>query len=382
MKYLLFIIPSRANAGTNSSLSCIYNELKEHYNIEVLSIISKGIGIYDYNKVTFSLPLIEAYYGDYSDLKGKTKIYSIFIKLIKRISIHLKLDFKTLLLKRVINSFEKKKKFDYVIGFQEGEAMYVSSLFHIPNKITWIHCDYVRAYPDKDELSIYDKFKNIVCVSNFTLNRFINKYPSLTDKSISIHNLVDYYRIDRLKNETINDPSFINDVFTIVSMGRMDPIKRFGDIPKIAKEIKDRGLQFKWYILGGPCNEVYKDVADKIIKFGLQNNIYLLGNKSNPYPYLLNSDVLVSTSSSEACPMIFTEALSCGIPIVSADFGSATEFVSEGINGYVRSINKLSEIISKLICDKREYEIIKQSCVTSLKNNDEIINNIKKLFAE
>lgn len=382
MKSLLFIVPSRSNAGTNSSLSCIYNELKNQYNIEVLSIVSKGIGIYDYNKVTFSLPLLKAYYGDYADLKGKTKLYSILIKIVKRISIYLKFNFKTFLLKRIINNLEKKRKYDYVIGFQEGDAMYISSLFKNPNKLTWIHCDYVRAYPDKDELSIYEKFKKIVCVSNFTLDRFVNRYPTLTNKSVSIHNLVDYNRIDRLKNETLNDPYFIHDVFTIVSMGRMDPIKRFGEIPQIAKEIKDIGLQFKWYILGGPCNEVYKDVSDKIIKYGLQNYIYLLGNKSNPYPYLLNSNVLVSPSSSEACPMIFTEALSCGIPIVSADFGSATEFVNEGINGYVRPINKLSEILSKLICDKIEYEKIKQSCVTSSTNDDEIINNINKLFSE
>lgn len=382
MKPLLFIVPSRSNAGTNSSLSCIYNELKNQYNIEVLSIVSKGIGIYDYNKVTFSLPLLEAYYGDYADLKGKTKIYSILIKIVKRISIYLKFDFKTFLLKRIINNLEKKRKYDYVIGFQEGDAMYISSLFKNPNKLTWIHCDYVRAYPDKDELSIYEKFKKIVCVSNFTLDRFVNRYPTLTNKSVSIHNLVDYNRIDRLKNETLNDPSFLNDVFTIVSMGRMDPIKRFCEIPQIAKKIKDRGLTFKWYILGGPCNEVYKDVSDKIKEFGLQDYIYLLGNKSNPYPYLLNSNVLVSTSSSEACPMIFTEALSCGIPIVSADFGSATEFVNEGINGYVRPINKLSEILSKLICDKIEYKKIKQSCVTSSTNDDEIINNINKLFSE
>lgn len=380
MKTLLFIVPSRSNSGTNSSLSSLYNEFKHVYDIKVITMSSKGIGTYDFLKQAFTPIWLDIYFSDYSNLKGIVKIIAFFVKFVKRLSISLKIDVQTLLLKYIANQIEKKWHIDYVIGYQEGIAMNFAAQFTNPNKITWVHCDYARAYSNLDELEIYNKFNKIICVSMYTLNRFITIYPSLREKTLSIHNLVDSHRINLLKENEISDPTFTTNSFTIVSMGRMDTIKRFIEIPKIALQVKNKGLMFKWYILGGPCNKVYYDIQDKIDEYKLEEFIYLLGNKSNPYPYLAHSNLLVSTSSSEACPMIFREAYTCGIPVVSADFGSATEFVRNGINGYVGSLSELSGILSELIANKNDYDRIKHSCCQTLPNNVAIVKSLKQLF--
>ena len=49
----------------------------------------------------------------------------------------------------------------------------------------------------------------------------------------------------------------------------------------------------------------------------VENEVICLGNKTNPYPYFKVADLLVSTSSSEACPMIFNEAKILNLPVMA-----------------------------------------------------------------
>lgn len=380
MKNLLFIVPSRGNAGTNSSLSCIYNIFKDRYNIKVITMEGKGNGSYEFLKEAYTPLLLDAYLQNYSNVKGLLRLISFFIKIIKRLAFVLGLDFETKVLCHVAKQIERQWDLDYIIGFQEGIAMKFAAQFENPNKLTWIHCDYVRAFSESpNELNLYARFKKIVCVSNFTREQFISRYPSLTPQSTTIYNLLDEERILRLSCEPIEDSKFKKSDFTIISMGRMDPIKRFALIPSIARKIKERRLKFNWYILGGPENDTYKEIEKLIQENDVSDRVILLGNKTNPYPYLKQSDLLVATSNSEACPMIFNEAKLCGTPIVTSNFGSAHEFILEDINGYVRPVEKIEEKIIDLIVTSKHHNL-NQNCILQDLNQEKIKNQIANLF--
>jgi len=380
MKTILFIVSSRANAGTNSALSSLYNKIQKNYNIQVLTMDNSGHGNYEFLQHACTPFLLDTYTQDFSNLRGFSKFAGFFIKCIKRLAILLHYDFQTSLFKYVANQIERKSHIDYVVGFQEGIAMNFAAQFKNPNKLTWIHCDYARAFPEShNELILYRRFKKIVCVSNFTREQFVSRYPSLSTRTTTIYNLLDEERILRLSCEPIEDSNFKNSVFTIISMGRMDPIKRFTLIPSIAQKIKERNLKFNWYILGGPKNDTYKEIEKSIQKNNVSDCVILLGNKTNPYPYLKQSDLLVATSNSEACPMIFNEAKLCGTPIVTSNFGSAHEFISEDINGYVCSIEKIEEKIIDLIITTK-YNELKKKCFLQDLNQEKIKNMIADLF--
>ena len=194
----------------------------------------------------------------------------------------------------------------------------------------------IRKLPDEyinieviDELKYYTKFHRIVCVSNFTRERFVSRYPSLDSTTITINNLLDVDRIISLSNKNIDDIRFDTDKYTIISVGRMHPVKRFSMIPKIAQDLKDRQLSFVWYIIGGPLNDEYNKLLLEIDRCNVGDCVILLGEKANPYPYFKKSQLYVSTSISEACPMVFNEASLLNLPIVTSDFGSAYEFVTD-----------------------------------------------------
>ena len=382
MKTLLFIVPSRANCGTNSSFSAIYNVLKDQYKIDILTIKSSGKGIYEFLNNSFTSNILEAYYGDFKGLRGKTKMLSVCLKIFKHIAYALHINSDDMISKSAAGSIERKKHYDFIIGFQEGLAMRVASNFSNPNKLTWVHCDYERAVPPEcNELQYYLKFKSIVCVSNFTRDKFVSRYPNLGNRTCCIYNLTDTDKVLQLSAEPIEDDRFRNDCFTIISAGRMDPVKQFSQIPEIAKEIADAGYKFRWYILGGPGNDEFKKIQIAILNYDVGEFVVLLGNKSNPYPYFKASNLYVSTSLSEACPMVFNEARICGIPIVSSDFGSAVEFIRNKVDGLIGPLCEMPNLIISIMTDEDYFKKSNKSNTAILNLNNEIKNKLALLFA-
>jgi len=91
--------------------------------------------------------------------------------------------------------------------------------------------------------------------------------------------------------EKINDSKYTNHAFTIISVGRIDPVKRFCLIPQIAKQLLAKGCHFKWYILGSnDCSGEFKLLRNNIEKCGINDTVIWLGNKNNPYPYFAQSN--------------------------------------------------------------------------------------------
>lgn len=382
MKNLLFIVPSRANCGTNSSFSAIYNILRHQYKIDILTIKSSGNGIYEFLKHSFTSNILEAYYGNFKDLKGKTKILSVCLKIFKHISYAIHINGDDTVNRYAARKIERKKQYDFIIGFQEGLAMRVASNFSNLNKLTWLHCDYERAVsPDTNELKYYDKFNNIVCVSNFTKEKFISRYPSLENRTCCIYNLIDIDKVLQLSAEPVADLKFRNDCYTIISAGRMDPVKQFSKIPNIARIIADKGYKFRWYILGGPENEEFRKIKMEIRKYDAEDMVILLGNKRNPYPYFKASHLYVSTSLSEACPMVFNEAKICGIPIVSSNFGSAVEFVNSKVDGLIGSLTDLPNLIIAIMTDETYHKVSDMNTEAILNQNNAIKCKLTSLFA-
>jgi len=381
-KKILFIIPSRSNAGVTSSLSSLYNSMEVKYDISVLSLTRVGEGTYEFLNKTFSLDCLNSYFGHYENLNIKEKIISVVYKGLKHLSLFLNNNWDKQLLCYSVRRFEKTHLFDFIVAFQEGQSTEVGSWFINPNKIAWVHCDIERVgKPNEVENKMYSCYKKIVCVSKYTRDKFVAFYPLLEENTEFIYNLVDTQRVSSLKEMPIDDQRFKTDSFTIVSAGRMDPVKQFTLIPQVASKLKDLNCRFNWYILGGPENEEYNNVLLAIKENDVEDCVFLLGNKTNPYPYFKNADLYVSTSSSEACPMVFIEAQVCGKPIVTNNFGSSYEFIQNDVNGYVEPIDTLWQPLSKMISDKETYQRIKSGCSNTAIDNTDIIRQIKNLFS-
>lgn len=78
-----------------------------------------------------------------------------------------------------------------------------------------------------------------------------------------------------------------------------------------------------------------------------------LGRKDNPYPYIAQCDLLVSTSLSETFSYVVFEAKTLGIPIICADFGTAPEILDD-TEGIITSIEEMHLAIFELLYDDKK----------------------------
>ncbi len=386
MKRVLLIMPSFQHGGTvRVAMSFIELYDKKKYSVDIFCLQKIGeLEKYFKNCRILKSDIELATYISFSKIfkslsfidKFKAIYYYIKRKIFKKKS-------SEQIYKKSAIKITKKEKYDCIIAFQEGMATDFARFIPSEKRIAWVHCDYSRYYNmvKKDETNIYSMYNNIVCVSQYTAKIFSDYLPKVRDKVISIHNLMNYKNIIVDSNKSIDDQIFNNDNFTILSIGRMDPVKQFSKIPEIAEKLRRINLEFKWYIIGDGGLEK-ELVIQNINKYNINDNVILLGAKENPYPYLKMSDLLVCLSSSEACPNVINEARILHKPIVTTDFASVSEFIVDYQNGIITTIDDMADTLIEVINNQEILTNINENIKNYIYENDDILNDIDKVILE
>lgn len=262
--------------------------------------------------------------------------------------------------------------YDCAIAYAEGFPSIVIESVKSENKLLWIHNDYAfDGARGASSITNFDCFNKICCVSKATQESFVNRYPNLLNKTITIYNLVNVDFIVNKSLEINNDKFFDTSLFTIISIGRVCAQKRFNIIPEIAKQIKDNGILFKWYIIGGGPIEEVGLVKQMINKYAVENEVIMIGERYNPYHYLRKSDLFVLTSLYESYPTVINEARILGVPIVTVDIKPALEMLGKD-EAEIVPVEKIADAIIGLYNNPHRYNILK---TTKFKNHNEQILN-------
>jgi len=394
---ILFVVPSLKNGGgTIRSLQNILLECKNNnLDFYVLPLCFTGnfkVTLKNCKIIEQPVSLLALYSNIITLKKHRFFIIIFLLKIFMRFlrNIHCSFLFTNMVCYK-FNLKLKKDSFNTVVAFQEGAVTQFCSRLEI-KKIAWIHCnylEYLRLIDKKvsinktivKERKIYERYDNIICVSKYTKKVFLDVYSDFTNKTKAIYNILNAKYILDSSLKIITDKKFKNDnTFTIVSIGRLDPVKQFELIPGIAAKLKGNNVFFRWYILGnGEENEV-KKLNEEIKRNHVEDYVLYLGPKMNPYPYIVNSDLLVNTSKSEACPYVVNEAKVLHVPVVVTNFGSAIEFIKHAENGYIASIDKIYLFIERIISNREVYLKMKKQISNYTYDNSSILIQIKKLF--
>lgn len=380
MKRVLIVIPNLSTGGTNSSLSSFYDVIKNNYSVDVFAMSYHGHANISFEECLLQEnKLLSLWNCVYDELESITdKLIAVFLKGIRRLSVKYKWELDSKVYNYVLKKL-RAEQYDIVISFQEGAATKFVSLCKVPRKYAWVHCNYSNWHPKikQEEKDIYQKFNRIVCVSKYTASVF-NSIFSLGDNVASIYNLQDVDKIKSLSKEYISDIEWDINTYNIISVGRINPVKHFREIPEIAKRLTEKGYTFHWYIIGPEFDhEEMRKIKEGIDRNNLSNVVFYLGPKANPYPYFANADLYVCLSESEACPMVFNEAKCLGTPIISTDFGSSHEFILSKKDGVIVPRERMFEAIGNYIQNGR---VIHESSKVVEDNNDFIKKQIFKLL--
>lgn len=346
---------------------------KEDYEIDVYAIVDEGDAR---NRIANYARIINSVRNPQNNHGGNTSFLRHIAKRVKDVLAKMGLDIGSYLVRKMAQRFSCDK-YDAVIAYQEGYPTTFVANVKANYKIAWIHSMYSR-WGNAKTAREYDKMDSIVCVSETAKQDMLSLYHNNVDRIHVVKNSLDKDEIIRLsKVETLQK----GDCFQIISVGRIDPVKRFSMIPVIAKELRDKGVKFKWSIVGGIADKrEYETIVKRIRNFRLDEYVILEGQMSNPYPAIKNGDLLVCLSSSETFNYTLTEARILGVPVVSADFPAAKEFINDCVDGLITSIDKMTDTIYALITNQDYYQKQKSSLNNFCLDNKSVIESFKKIL--
>lgn len=382
MKRILFVIPSLSHGGTNKALENMLKTLNGYdYNISIYSIIyDKNEPYYNVFKANLIKPVNKWIQYLITPLK-ESKYYFFKCLLIKLLRTFFKTINKDLTISLCKKTGDKisLNNYDIVIGFQEGIATTLANYIKSKKLIAWVHCDY--SVVPQDYKYLYYNFNNIVCVSKYTKGTFDKILNGISEKSLYIHNIVDPDIIIN-KSKKINDLNIIinKEKFNIISVGRIDYIKRFKEIPSIADELIKNNIEFHWYIVGDYNTNEGHELLNNIKIYNMEKYITLTGATSNPYVIMSKCDLYVCLSISEACPYVINEAKILHLPIISTNFPSINEFINNGKEGFICEFDNISDMIIKIVNSPKLYERIKTNINEFRYDNNILEKSIIKLF--
>ena len=181
--------------------------------------------------------------------------------------------------------------------------------------------------------------------------------------------------------EAVSENVFKKKTFLFVSIGRLSPEKAYERIPAVARILADSGFDFEWYILGEGASRSI--IEEEIDKNNVSCYVKLLGACLNPYPFINMADCLVITSKYEAQPMVANEALILDTPVVSTEFSSVREVISDNTNGIIvaQSPAAIASALHKFMNDEQFRETLKRGAKGFIYSNDREINEINNLLS-
>ncbi len=171
---------------------------------------------------------------------------------------------------------------------------------------------------------IFNKVKNVISVS------------SEVAKTITHPSKVLYFGIQKSENLEVKK----NDIFTILAIGRLDPIKGFD---KLIEQVSKLDFEFRLNIIGEGSQ---KEKLEKLISDNkLEKKVFLLGFKNNIPEYLASSHLQVISSLTEGLPLTLLEGIMNSLVIISTPVGGIVEVLEKD---YLVKIEDFSTKISEI----------------------------------
>lgn len=287
-------------------LSVLKNLVELNYDVDLLITWNHG----ENNLFENEIPEKVNYKFLFDNYNGKNKL----IKEIYRIRA------KATYLKKVEKTI-KENKYDVIIDYSSNLLKYNNFDIKVP-VFAWIHFsltfgEKLSAYKIEKYKKQYKKYDKILAICDTMRDEFVEILGMDKNKVELVYNPIDLEAI-RKKAENI-DKKYENylkqDYFLQVS--RLTEQKQPEHLVDIYYKLKQRGIKEKLYFIGN--GEKVELIKQKIKEYKLEDDIILLGQIENPYPFFKNAKLFVHTGKYEGLPTVLLESLAFGTPVVAYD---------------------------------------------------------------
>ena len=232
-------------------------------------------------------------------------------------------------------------------------------------------------------------------ITNFFEKRHLfNKYKDNTFIAIS-NDTYEFAKKRIKKHKLVFLPNAINlnqfyrfqpiqfDKIRIINIGSFVEKKNHKLIIDIAKELKNRKIDFEIILLGD--GHLMKEIKDITNKYNLNGQIIFKGIVKDVNKYLNDSNIYLHTAKYEPFGLSLLEGMAVGLPIICLDGKGNTDLIKKDYNGFIiknEDVNKFCDKIIYLYNNFNKYNEISKNAITYSKNYgiENYISNLLKIY--
>ena len=272
---------------------------------------------------------------------------------------------------RILPDLHHLGEYDLAISFLNPHNFVLDHVL-AKKKICWIHTDYTHIDVNATlELPVWSGYDHVISISEDVTKTFLQVFPTLKDKIIEIENILspDYVRQRSLlidPEEIQKEMSISGDYINLLTIGRFSEAKKLEEIPAICRGIVESGVEVRWYIIGYGGSDEY--IRREIEREGMKEHVFLLGKKSNPYPYIKACDWYIQPSRYEGKSVVVREAQMLCKPVIVTYYPTAPSQVQHGVDGVIVPMD-IPGCVAKMV-ETLKDDALKASIVEYLESHD------------
>lgn len=235
--------------------------------------------------------------------------------------------------KKEIELFQEvlgNENFDVIISLAPYASAILSQTKLNAKKIGWMHNTYDRYFNTSN-----DYLWNLGDIYNYVL-KDLDHLVVLTDRasyeysekiSTDITRIYNPLSFESEKKSNLNNNK-------ILFVGRINYTTKGLDLLiESVNYLKNNYSDFQLVIVG--TGNGIKRLREQIVEHNLQNYIKLIGEVSNVIDYYCDARLLVVPSKIEGFGLVLTEAMECGLPVVSYKTEGPSEIIDDGKDGFL-----------------------------------------------
>ena len=380
-KKVLFVMSSMDNGGAERALLNLIEELPvESYDIDLMLLNPSGLFM---DQIPAKANLLETppiVAECFTSIRGrKARIWRVAADMI---SMLVSRDEETRRGFRWEHFFAPRieglsSHYNTAVAFINGQVLYfVAEKVAADRKIVFYHGDYNSAhYSEKYERPRLEQMDGIYAVSEKCIDIVASVFPELSDKMSFLPNIVSSSAIRARASEFVPQ-EYGHGKFVILTVARITHEKGVDLAIKAAAELKSRGCIFHWYEMGkGLVGDGEAEKCKRLIEeLGVSDVFTMIGAKDNPYPYIVNSDIVVQPSRLEGKSVALDEAKILGRPIVATSYPTVRDQLKEG-EGIIVDIDPIAiaDGIELLVNDKARRVAISKYLLSNDYGNSQCV---------
>jgi len=222
--------------------------------------------------------------------------------------------------------------------------------------------------------------KNVICVSQAIQEKLLTIYKQTGTHPNHLNVIGNPLKVENIRKKAEEFIPEMSESY-ILSVGRITPNKNISLLIEAYNLLRNQNEVIQKLVIIGTGHDL-ENVRHKTEESPYKDSIHLIGQISNPYPWMKNADLFVLSSKLEGLGMVLLEALACGTKVISTKSQSGVMDIMQGdLAQYLCDQNpeSMAERINMTLHEERILDF--ESCIKAFLPQT-IIHDFKCLLSD